>query len=36
LDEAWNSMDQSNREQWKEKVEKITKKNKIVTIIVEH
>jgi len=36
LDEAWNSMDQSNREQWKEKVEKLTKNRKTITIIVEH
>ena len=36
LDEAWSSMDKSNREQWKEKIEKLTKKRKTVTIIVEH
>jgi ABC-type molybdenum transport system ATPase subunit/photorepair protein PhrA len=36
LDEAWNSMDKNNREQWKEKVEKLTKNRKTITIIVEH
>jgi ABC-type multidrug transport system fused ATPase/permease subunit len=36
LDEAWNSMDECNREQWKKKVVNITKKRKIVTVVVEH
>lgn len=36
LDEAWNSMDENNREQWKKKVEKLTKTRKTITIIVEH
>jgi len=36
LDEAWNSMDEDNREKWKKKIEKLTKNHKTITIIVEH
>lgn len=36
LDEAWNSMDKNNREEWREKVRNLTKSNKTVTIIIEH
>ena len=36
LDESWNSMDKNNREQWKEKVDIVTKNRKTITIIIEH
>ncbi|RHZ37320.1 ABC transporter permease/ATP-binding protein [endosymbiont GvMRE of Glomus versiforme] len=36
LDEAWNSLDKNNRDQWKEKVAELTTARKTVTIVVEH
>ncbi|CAJ0747073.1 24927_t:CDS:2 [Entrophospora sp. SA101] len=36
LDEAWNSLDKSNRDQWKKKVENLTIHHAKITIVVEH
>ncbi|KLL03814.1 MAG: ABC transporter permease/ATP-binding protein [Mycoplasmataceae bacterium CE_OT135] len=36
LDEAWNSLDKNNRDQWKKKIENLTIQHKTITIVVEH
>ena len=36
LDEAWNSLDKNNRDQWKKKVTELTTTYKKITITIEH